>query len=123
MALDISKFRFHRSPPQERHEHKDSESWGSFIRYVELGDDGYAIRQVDEYKNGYLSRYDREHWDDQFGTLADMRFGDKWVQHWGVPSSITRQEFEEKWTKAGESSAAALKNASPQASPPWLRSR
>lgn len=120
MTPEISKYRYHRSPPQRPYPHKDSESWGSFVRYVELGDDGYAVRHVDEYENGNLSRYDREKWDDQFGTLANFRFGDSWIQHWGVPEPIAPEEFEAKWHAAGASPVMAAKRSAAKGPPPWL---
>ncbi len=70
MAHPVDAFRYQRSPTQEPYEFKDALDWGTFVRYIELGDDGFALRQVDEYQNGRLCRYDRTHWDDQFGTLA-----------------------------------------------------
>src|SRR5262245_41524291 len=111
MAADIARFRYSRSEAQGPYEYKDAESRGRFVRYVELGDDGYARRQVDEYENGYLSRYDRTHWDDQFGTLANFRFGEAWIRHWGAPIVITQAEFEDKWRRAGSSPAMALKRS------------
>jgi hypothetical protein len=100
---------------------KDAESWGTFVRYIEFGDDGFALRQVDEYENGNLCRYDRSHWDDQFGTLANFRFGPLWIQHWGTPLVITAQEFEDKWAKAGVSPVLDIRNPPPRDPPPWIR--
>jgi len=120
MTAEIDAARYHRSELQQPYPHKDSEAWGQFVRYIELGADGYAFRQVDEYANGYLSRYDRMHWDDQFGTLADFRFGPKWVEHWGQPTAISRAEFEDKWRRAAESPAMALKQPPPPKPPPWI---
>jgi len=119
--IDIATVRFQRSPVQNAYPYKDSEAWGTFVRYIELSDDGYVLRQVDEYANGYLSRYDRAHWDDQFGTLAPFRFGERWVQNWGAPLVITQQEFETKWTRAGASPVMSLKQPSPQTPPPWIK--
>jgi hypothetical protein len=119
---DAAQFRYHRSPPQAPYEYRESAAWGSIVRYVELGDDGYALRQIDEFQNGYLSRYDRTHWDDQFGTLADLRFGEPWIKTWGTPIVISQREFEEKWASAGMSIASRLKTPSPPTPPPWIRS-
>ena len=91
------------------------------MRYIELGDDGYAMRQVDEFENGYLTRYDRNHWYDQYGSLADFHFGPAWVEHWGSPSVISSREFEDKWARASKSPVVAMKQPSPQSPPPWLR--
>ena len=59
MSVSIPNARYHRSPIQKPYPYKESEAWGKFVRDVELGDDGFALRHVDEYENGYLSRYGR----------------------------------------------------------------
>src|SRR5262245_38756671 len=41
-------------------------SWGRFIRYLEIGDDLWVVRQVDVFKNGNILSYDRSHWVDEF---------------------------------------------------------
>ena len=120
MTADLSVFRYHRSPARAPYDLKKAAGWGTFVRYIELHDDGFALRQVDEYANGYLSHYDRSHWDDQFGTLADFRFGEAWIKAWGTPDAITRSEFEEKWTAALGSPVACLKTEPPSPQPPWL---
>ena len=120
MVKTIDELRYHRSPPQPRNEFKESVEWGGFIRYVEFGDDAFASRQVDEYENGYLVRYDREHWDDQFGTLADFRYGKTWVKHWGEPHAITREEFELKWDAAEKSPPYKWRRADHRGQPPWI---
>lgn len=120
VSRELETFRYHRSPTQVPYELKDSYVWGTFVRYIELGDDSFVSRQVDEYANGYLSRYDRTHWDDQFGTLANLRFGKAWMRHWGKPIAITRDEFEHKWQDAVNSPINKLKSPSPFGKPPWL---
>jgi len=100
--------------PQEVHRQ------GLPIVYVELGDDGFVLRQVDAFENGMLSRYDRAHWDDQFGTLADFRFGPTWLRHWGTPEVIPKEEFEKKWAAAGETAVFATKRPSSRVPPPWI---
>jgi len=120
MTSDLSAFRYHRSPIQAPYELKEAAEWGSFVRYIELHDDGFASRQVDEYANGYLNRYDRTHWDDQFGTLASLRFGEAWLQLWGQPVVITPSEFEEKWKAAASSVVSRLRTHPPAEGPPWL---
>jgi hypothetical protein len=99
-----------KSPPQGAYESKQSVDWGGFVRYIEFGDDAFALRQVDVFANGYLTRYDRIHWEDQFGTLADFRFGKTAVRHWGEPLLVTREEFESKWSEAATSPPNALKS-------------
>ena len=88
--------RYLKSPPQAAYELKESFEWGGFVRYIEIGDDCFALRQIDEYENGYLARYDRYHWEDQFGTLADFRYGENWRKHWGEPNIIDAAVFEQK---------------------------
>jgi hypothetical protein len=121
MVADIPRFRYHRSATQQPYPYKDAEGWGTFVRYIELGDDGYALRQVDEYENGYLSRYDRAHWDDQFGTLAGFRFGELWIQHWGTPTVISQRDFEDKWNRAASSAVMQMKRSLSQTPPPWVK--
>jgi len=120
MPTDIEASRYQKSPVQEPYPYKESESWGKFVRFIELGDDGYALRQVDEFENGYLSRYDRAHWDDQFGSLANFRFGPNWIRHWGTPLIISQEEFEKKWAAAGRSPVSGMKHPSSNRPPPWI---
>ena len=120
MQNPLAPPRYLRSPVQASYEYKDSAAWGAFVRYLELAGDGFASRQVDEYVNGNLTRYDRVHWDDQFGTLASLRFGDAWVREWGEPITISRDDFEAKWKAAGNSPISHLKSPPPPAPPPWL---
>lgn len=120
MPLPIDLMWYVKSPVQPAYELKDAYSWGAFIRYIEFGDDAFANRQVDEYENGYLTRYDRVHWDDQFGTLATFRFGDRWIQHWGEPNRISTEEFEEKWIAAQESPPFGMRISGSEAQPPWI---
>ncbi|MGA7829099.1 MAG: hypothetical protein WCA04_15685 [Geobacteraceae bacterium] len=109
-----------KSPLQQAHKLKDSFEWGGFIRYIEIGEDGFAFRQVDEYENGYLTRYDRNHWEDRFGTLADFRYGETWRKHWRESDFIEAAQFEQKWIQAGTSPPFATRQPSPSSSPPWI---
>jgi hypothetical protein len=84
-------------------------SWGKFTRYTEIGDDLYAHRHVDVYANGYSLRYDRTHWVDGFGILADMRYNaKKWENCWGPVIAIDPSEFDAVWQAA-------------EASPTWTK--
>jgi hypothetical protein len=40
---------------------------------------------------------------DEIGTLADMKYSDKWNDWWGPEIKITRDEFERMWLLAGDS--------------------
>ena len=51
--------------------------WGKFIRYTEIGEDGYAMRQIEVYKIGCILRYDRDHWCDDYGMLIMKKFSRK----------------------------------------------
>ena len=45
--------------------------WGTFTRFLEIAEDGFAHRQVDAFQNGNFLRYDRENWSDESGMLAE----------------------------------------------------
>lgn len=120
MAEEMDKIFYHRSDPQSPYEFMESAKWGKFIRYIEFAGDGFPSRQVDEFENGYLARYDREHWSDQFGTLADFKYGKTWRKHWGKPHFITREEFELKWHEVGKSPPFKLRRTDHPGPPPWI---
>ena len=109
------------SPTQEPYPLKESFEWGTFIIYIEFGEDQFPTRSVREYENGYLTRYDRVHWEDQFGTLSDFRFGEKWKEHWGEPNLIDGYEFEDKWKLAIHSEPYSLRNKSPKEPCLWIK--
>ena len=48
-----------------------AENWGQFTRYLEIGDDLRAVRQMDVFEDGQMLSYDRVHWVDEFGILGD----------------------------------------------------
>ena len=52
-------------------------NWGECTRYVEIGDDRYAVRQVEVYNKGRVLRYERSHWCDRFGQLSGCLFSEK----------------------------------------------
>lgn len=110
-----------KSPPQKPYELKVSFEWGGFVRYIEIGDDLFATRQVDEYENGYLTCYDREHWEDQFGALADFRYGETWRKHWGESDTFIESTlFEQKWGEAANSPPLTMRQPSADSPPPWI---
>ncbi len=100
---------------------KDSYEWGKFVIYIEFGDDNFATRSVQVYKNGYITRYDREHWEDQFGSLPDFRFGKTWIEHWGNPNEISQNQFEQKWQSAEFSIPFKQRNRSPEEPCLWIQ--
>ena len=103
--------------------------WGRFSRLIEIGDDRYAVRHVDAFESGRWLRYDRNHWVDGFGMLADAQFGrrEPRSRQWQVVE-VANEEFEAAWEAAGRSPQWPLQVASAKmgrlgAVPVWLRLR
>jgi hypothetical protein len=100
-------------------------TWGRFTRYLEIGDDLFVVRHVDVFENGNALRYDRRHWDDDFGMLADMHYSKRWDKYWGPAVSIERPEFDEIWQKTENGAIWPLQCTSARMSrdrkvPPWV---
>jgi hypothetical protein len=76
--------------------------WGECVRYVEIGNDRYADRQVEVYSDGRVLRYDRSHWCDRFGQLFGCLFSHKQKAIDGRLGAefIEAKEFERAWRKA-----------------------
>jgi hypothetical protein len=87
--------------------HRDSlaADWGECVRYVEIGEDRYAVRQVEDYNDGRVLRYDRSHWCDRFGQLFGCQFSHKQKAIDGRLGAevIDAKEFEREWRKAQRS--------------------
>jgi hypothetical protein len=101
--------------------------WGRFTRYIEVGADRYALRHIDVFEDGKFLRYDRQHWIDAFGMLADARFGPfpSRSRRWRV-LTIEATEFEAEWKAASHSPQWPLQVASAKMAkwglvPVWLR--
>lgn len=76
--------------------------WGRFTRYLDIASDLRPIRHVDVFENGRTLRYDRGHWCDEFGMLADMQSRrNLTVRHWGAIVEIPVSEFDAIWSRAG----------------------
>lgn len=77
--------------------------WGTFTTYAEVGEDLFALRQVQVYANGNCLRYDRENWCDEFGSLGGARdsakYGKLSRKEWHV-EDIDRAEFESVWEQS-----------------------
>ncbi len=72
--------------------------WGSFVRFLEIADDGYACRHLDLFVNGCALMYDRELWSDEESMLADMKYdAEQWAKAWGPAQEITKEQFEVEW--------------------------
>jgi hypothetical protein len=72
------------------------DSWGASTWYFEVGDDGYAVRQLERYDHGEILKYDETHLDDEFGGLGEkaLELDDF------APFEIDRQEFESVWSSS-----------------------
>ena len=46
-------------------------SWGPSDWYFEVDDDCYVIRQLEQYDNGAVLKYDEAYIEDEFGGLAE----------------------------------------------------
>ncbi len=120
---------YHKAPGQGPLELEPLSSWGVFTRYLEIGDDRYAVRHVDVFANGHALRYDRAHWVDDLGMLADARYRPKtWVRWWGPAVPVTADEFERVWAAAESSPARPLQLATAKMGrwgsiPVWLMPR
>jgi hypothetical protein len=94
-------------------DHTHLASWGRFTRYIEIGDDLYATRHVDSYVNGNSLSYDRSHWIDDYGMLADMRYDEKkWTRWWGPQREISAEDFESVWREATSSPLRVMQSNS-----------
>ena len=102
--------------------------WGLCIRYMEVADDQYAVRQVEVFDNGNMLRYDRSHWCDDFGQLLGWRFSrkPKWAAAFPGAELIGPEQFEGVWRAARRSPLWAQQVARSRAAawgavPHWLR--
>jgi hypothetical protein len=76
-------------------------NWGRFTRYLEIGEDLRAVRQVDHFADGHLLSYDRTHWVDDFGMLGDARINRNRKRGLrGRAEEIDSVEFARIWTAA-----------------------
>ncbi len=103
--------------------------WGEFVRYMEVADNQYAVRQIEVFDNGNVLRYDRAHWCDDFGQLLGLRFSrkPKWAVFFPGAESICAAEFERVWRRARHSALWEEQLARSRAEqwgsvPPWAAS-
>ena len=91
-----------------------AQGWGEISRYVEVGDDQLAVRQVDVFENGQVLRYGREHkWDD-YGMLIGLKFSrkPKGARFFPDAELISEDDFERVWRLAEASVIWQLQVAS-----------
>jgi hypothetical protein len=97
--------RFNRSPL--------TEGWGEISKYIEVGDDRRAVRQVDVFDNGNVLRYDRSHEWDGYGMLVGLKFSrkPKWAAFFPGAEMISGNDFERVWRSAQSSPLWAVQVA------------
>ena len=72
------------------------DSWGPSTWYFEVGDDGYPVRQLQQYDGGAILKYDQTHLDDEFGGLGDQELDlDEFA-----PFEIERMAFDSVWSSS-----------------------
>ena len=69
------------------------DAWGTSWWYFEVDDEGWVLRQVEQYESGIRLRYGEQHAEDEFGGLAEKALD------LSVPgySAISSQDFEAMW--------------------------
>lgn len=97
-------------------QHFASETWGSCRRYIEVGDDQLATRQVEIYDNGRVLVYDRKRPRDENGRLIGLRFSkkDKWAAHFENVRMLSADEFEAVWRAHAPDRSRECRNRSGQ---------
>jgi hypothetical protein len=102
--------------------------WGVSMRYMEVGDERFVVRQVEVFHNGNVLRYCREHWCDEFGRLNGTLFSrkPKWRVFFPGAELIEPATFERVWRRAKKSplwkeQLALSRAAEWGATPHWFR--
>lgn len=75
-----------------------SNEWGSFTFFIEV-EDQHVVRQVNQYENEKIVRYDRLHWCDRFGFMYAGKFSRKQKAGNGM-TKITCHDFARIWDRA-----------------------
>jgi hypothetical protein len=73
------------------------DDWGTPWWYIEVADDGYVERQVEQYASGACLTYDRAYIEDEFGGLAEKPIE---PEDWRVLQPFSAPEFEAVWSSA-----------------------
>ena len=78
----------------KRVDEANHEFGGEATYFLEVDEDGDAVRQVELYPNGKVLRYSEAHPQDEWGALSVMVLdtADDWAEY-----VISREEFERVW--------------------------
>jgi hypothetical protein len=76
------------------------DGWGHSVWYIEVGGDGWPVRQIEAYDNGPILRYGPGHEEDQYGGLGQASLDDP-DEDWNR-CMIARDTFEYVWDSASE---------------------
>ena len=69
------------------------DAWGRSVWYFEVAEDGYPLRQIEQYEDGHVLVYDAAHAEDEYGGLGDQPLD----RHELAAFEITRDEFFAAW--------------------------
>lgn len=73
----------------------DHDSWGRSVWYLEIDEEGLPARQIEQYENGQVLKYDANHQEDQYGGLGDLPIDrDDFAAY-----EITAEEFVAAWAR------------------------
>jgi hypothetical protein len=97
-AIMTIELRYYSGKRQDYGTPRLSSGWGGFTFFIEI-DDQHVTRQVNQFDNGTVLRYDRDHWCDGFGSMFVGTFSRKQkAARYMVP--LSRKEFERVWKQA-----------------------
>lgn len=72
---------------------EDDKNWGKSVWYFETDNNGLPIRQVEEYENGIVLKYNSKMNKDKFGMLADQELDLEEFSEF----KIIKSEFDKVW--------------------------
>lgn len=79
--------------PWEESREDDYTDWGASIWYFEIDEDGYPTKQLEQYENGKVSKYDLDNLEDDFGGLGDQAIDFEEFEAF----EISKDEFYKVW--------------------------
>ncbi|MGZ3182076.1 MAG: hypothetical protein ACXU8N_06505 [Telluria sp.] len=80
-------------------------AWGTSWWYFEVAEDGWVMRQIEQYESGVTLRYDAEHQCDEFGLLCEKPLDLTEPEYCRIPP----REFEASWIRAAPNNTAKPK--------------